>query len=54
MKSRFCDVLESCCVKRSKVRESVVEAVGLAVELVNDAVITSPGVINVFDPHIDD
>lgn len=53
MKRRLCDWQESCCVKRRNVPESVVEAAGLAVELIDDATVTMSGVIEVADPRID-
>lgn len=39
-KRRLYDLQKSCCVKRRNILESVFKAVGLAVELVYDAVVT--------------
>lgn len=39
------DLRESCRAERSKLPERVVEAVSLAVELVGNAVVTSPGAV---------
>lgn len=51
VKRRLRDLQESCCVKGRKGPESVVEAVDLAVELVDDAVVTSPGAVDEADPR---
>lgn len=54
-KRRLSDLQESCSTKRCKVPGSVSEAVGLAVELVDDAVVASPpGTDNVVDSRIDE
>lgn len=45
---------ESCRDKRRKVAESVVEAVGLAVELVDDVAVALLDAIEVVDPRIDE
>lgn len=55
MKQRLCDLHDSCRAKKRKVPASVSEAVGLAAELMNDAVITSsPGAVKVVDSRIDE
>lgn len=55
VKRRLRNLQELCHAKRRKVPESVSNAVGLAVELVDDAVITSsPEAGLIVDPRIDE
>lgn len=54
VKCRLCDLLDTRCAKRQKVSKSVVEAVGVAVNLVDDTVVRSPGEDEVEDPHNDE
>lgn len=51
----LCDLQKSCCAKRRKVVQSLAEAVGLAMELDDDAVaVSSPGAGNVAKSRTDD
>lgn len=54
VKRRLRNLQESCRVKRWKVPEIEIEAVYLAVEPVDDTVLTSPGAADVVDPFIDE
>lgn len=54
VKRRFRDSLVSCRVRRRKVLECVVEAVKVAVVMVDDTVVASPGTAGVADPCIDE
>lgn len=51
---RFHDLQESCRVERRNVPGNVSKTAGLAVELVDDAVATSPCVADVDDPRVDE
>lgn len=54
MSRRLCNLKELCCVKRQKVLEIVVEAVSLAVQLFDDAVVASPGAVEIAHPRINE
>lgn len=54
VKRCLCNLQESCRARRRKVPESVVEAVGLAVELANGVAVAPPGAVAVADSCIDD
>lgn len=43
---------ESLCAKRRKIPVIVVKAVSLVVELVDDAVVSSPGAVDGADPRV--
>lgn len=53
MKRSLCDLQELCLVTMQKALESVVSAILLAVELVDDAVVAWPGAVDVIDLRID-
>lgn len=54
MKPRHSDLQELCHVIKQKVPESIVEAVCLAVEAVDDDAVALPGAIDVAGPRIDE
>lgn len=54
LKRHLHDLQECCRFKRRKVPDSVVEACGLAIEWVDDALVVSPGAVDVADARIDE